>query len=94
MICKRYGFNPHVKLWNKELINLFEFQSLNNMDSKGEADKDKSRDSINTSQTSQKHLQKKIDDLDQSHLKDIMNKKVLLPIPKIVEDWETNSKEG
>lgn len=64
------------------------------MDNKGEPDKDKSRDSINTSQTSQKHLQKKIDDLDQSHLKDIMNKKVLLPIPKIVEDWETNSGEG
>ena len=92
MICKRYGFNPHVKLWNKELINLFEFQSLNDKDNK--PDNDKSKDSINSSQTSKKHLQKKIDDLDQSHLKDIMNKKVLLPIPKIVEDWETNSGEG
>ena len=93
MIYKRFG-NPHVKLWNKELLKLFEFSSLN-VDKQEEDESCK--DQQDASQIIEKQLErdklKKIEDLDQSHLKDVMNKKVLLPIAKIVEDWENNEQD-
>lgn len=79
MIYKRFG-NPHVKLWNEELINLFKFSSLAK-DNKGEEEKSKDR-----GDKSSKIEAKVIDDIDQDHLHEIMTKKVLIPIEKIAEN--------
>ena len=60
MIYKRFG-NPHIKLWNKELVNIFRFKALQD-ESIGE-----------------------IEDLNTSHMKDILSQKTLLPIPRVKE---------
>ena len=76
MIYKRFG-NPHIKLWNDELIRLFQFHSLPNKED------DKSEDGVEKIAS--------VDDLDEnekmkSHLKEFLTKKILLPLPQIVEN--------
>jgi hypothetical protein len=76
MIYKRFG-NPHIKLWNNELERLFKFKSLLKIEG-GEGQQDVKV--------------KNVDDLAQGHLKDIMSQKILLPIQKVIENQEDDSK--
>ena len=72
MIYKRFG-NPHIKLWNNELERLFKFKSLPRSNSVVE------ETNADGATKSVKKIQN-VDDLDQSHLKDIMSQKILKPI--------------
>ena len=71
MIYKRFG-NPHIKLWNDELIRLFQFHSLPNKE------EDKKESGVKKIAS--------VDDLDECHLKEFLTKKILLPLPQIVEN--------
>ena len=77
MIFKRFE-NPHIKLWNKEVERLFAFKSLPKNIGTNEDSPTENID-INGKRV------ENVDDLDHGHLKDIMQKKILLPVSKLVE---------
>lgn len=91
MVCKRYD-NPHIKLWNNELIKLFKFACLPKKTGSPVGVKDgHNSDGNDTNGLIEENLTfnnkiiENVDDLDENHLKDILNVKVLLPVKKIEE---------
>ena len=86
MIYKRFG-NPHIKLWNNELERLFKFKSLPRCNSVVD---ESNADGVTKNG---KKIQN-VDDLDQSHLKDIMSQKILKPIQKVSETQESSSQQN
>jgi len=85
MIYKRFG-NPHIKLWNNELEKLFAFNALPDNIKKDEDDSVNSTEKLNKDG---KRVEL-IEDLDDSHLKDILSQKVLLPVSRVVESDKLN----
>ena len=73
MIYKKYD-NPHIKLWNNELERMFEFQTF---------PKIYANNSTGSSYYENRAIT--IDDVDTDHLKDILSKKILVPIHKVNE---------
>ena len=80
MIYKRFGINPHIKLYNNELERLFKFKIL-----PSKVTKTDSKDALQEKNVTS------IDELDQGHLKDILNLKILLPIQKVIENQESKT---
>ena len=98
MVCQRFG-NPHIKLWNRELLKLFKFASLpmakgytygenNGLNYESVAvDKEPKSDQ---NLTFNNKVIENVDDLDADHLKEILSAKVLLPVKKIEEFTSTD----
>ena len=91
MVCQRFG-NPHIKLWNRELLKLFKFASLpmakgytygdtNGLNYESVDKEPKSDENL----TFNNKVIENVDDLDANHLKEILSAKVLLPVKKIEE---------
>ena len=72
MIYKRFGNHPHIKLWNNELERLFKFRQLKNASP------------VNIIESSDDNKREvNVDDLESSHLKNILTEKILIPIANL-----------